>query len=581
MDNSFSIRLAPPPTHLAWNRDGTTLAVASRDRIALFDAACDSQRYRPLHELLHPGGGLVVAFDPSGEILYSGSTSVRTLRFWHARTGKLLLSDAFFLLPDCFQRSGHLISCYGGILWEVATGKECRTLASTDENGSLWVPTIGGGGRLLAVGQSLGVSFWDLEHGTEVGFLTVGNCRRPVFEAAGALLTKSDAGLRRWLVRLGADAISVGPCTDLGFPSSSGELWADSSRDGSVVAQADYNGVLLLHPGQPLLALGPLRDCRSVAVSPDGRWVAGVSHSTYEAVIWDAPTGTRVKVLPDTGRDYPCFSPDGRWLAFCGRLWTVGSWEKGAWIGAHGVAFAPLGSWEKAAWIGAHGVAFAPRGDVLASHTEGAFRLIETRMGRELARLEDPILPPASHVTFSPDGTRLVTTNFESNTIHIWDLRLIRRQLSEMGMDWDQQAFPEPESAEGSSANPPLFACSWIRVRNLPGLHKVRPPPSSPPMACNRSSTFAPSRSPAALVPRHFFFRGCVRSAPPGSSHCGMVAGHVLTSVTVNQSFDPVSGLEQLRGARCYGESIRPKIDPALPTIGGGLEICSLASCLF
>ena len=64
-------------------------------------------------------------------------------------------------------------------------------------------------------------------------------------------------------------------------------------------------------------------------------------------------------------------------------------------------------------------------------------RLVETETGRTLARLESPDLCARGIATFSPDGSRLVVTTNEPPAVHVWDLRAIRKHLTEMGLDWD------------------------------------------------------------------------------------------------------------------------------------------------
>jgi hypothetical protein len=51
------------------------------------------------------------------------------------------------------------------------------------------------------------------------------------------------------------------------------------------------------------------------------------------------------------------------------------------------------------------------------------------------ARLEDPNQEVATYRRFTPDGTRLFTTSRQSESIHAWDLRLIRRRLAELDLD--------------------------------------------------------------------------------------------------------------------------------------------------
>jgi len=146
--------------------------------------------------------------------------------------------------------------------------------------------------------------------------------------------------------------------------------------------------------------------------------------------IWDAAAGTLLKVLPGASWR-PAFSPDGKWLGTVAggyRLWKVGTWEEGPKIG------------------GGEGAAFSPDSTLLAVESgEGSIRMVDPNTGNEYARLEDPSQDRARHITFSPDGTQLITTNDDSRTIHVWDLRLIRERLTKLGLDWDLPKYPPAE----------------------------------------------------------------------------------------------------------------------------------------
>src|SRR5205823_939469 len=47
----------------------------------------------------------------------------------------------------------------------------------------------------------------------------------------------------------------------------------------------------------------------------------------------------------------------------------------------------------------------------------------------------------ANHITFSPDGTWLATSSHDGPAVHVWDLLAIRRQLAEIGLDWNLPAY--------------------------------------------------------------------------------------------------------------------------------------------
>ncbi len=133
-----------------------------------------------------------------------------------------------------------------------------------------------------------------------------------------------------------------------------------------------------------------------------------------------------------------CFSPDGKWLLTskpsC-RLWEVGSWREVRRIESGFCCFSSDG------WLG------------VVQDANKVIKLVEIETGRTLARLESPDQHDAWAV-FSPDGSRLVVTTNEPPCAHVWDLRAIRRQLAEMGLDWDAPAFPGDDVA--SPNLPPL-----------------------------------------------------------------------------------------------------------------------------
>src|SRR5262249_6440060 len=98
-------------------------------------------------------------------------------------------------------------------------------------------------------------------------------------------------------------------------------------------------------------------------------------------------------------------------------------------------------------------VAFSPDSKILAFETgSGVIRLVEPNTGREWARLVDPDQERAFYLTFSPDGTQLVSTSGDSKSIHVWDLRAVRTRLAAMGLDWGLPPY-EP-GKDGDAAKP-------------------------------------------------------------------------------------------------------------------------------
>jgi WD40 repeat protein/tRNA A-37 threonylcarbamoyl transferase component Bud32 len=430
----------------AWHPGGRIIATCCEDhRIRLWDTASWHQTLS-LGE--HMGSGARCVFTPDGDQLLSNDWT-NLLRVWDVATGRQLFTTPMSFEMHHFSPDGRLpVSTFAGPkvkLLRLVTGCEFRTLSrSTSAGPGAYIghrnpAPLHPDGRLLAImTESRTCALVDPISGAELAVLP-GNSPLPLaFETSGALLTYGPDGLCRWPVR--GDAATgryhVGP-PQLFFRSSVRDNHG-SSADGRVLAIPQFSrGALLVHrdrPGPPLV-LGPQEDVRHCAVSPDGRWVATGNHNNTQGVgakVWDAASGQLVKDVRMS--DAMCqvgFSPDGKWLMTTGggcRLWAVGTWKEGPVIGSE-TSFT-----------------FSPDGRMLAVAGDGPVRLVDPASGREYVRLDAPERTRLRMQCFSPDGAHLIAFGDESRALHIWDLRRIRQQLAELGLDWDAPAYP-PKSA--------------------------------------------------------------------------------------------------------------------------------------
>jgi serine/threonine protein kinase/WD40 repeat protein/Tfp pilus assembly protein PilF len=439
-------RLASP---VAWHPDGKRLAFGCTDsRACVMDVAA---RRVVLVVEGHVQHVWEVAFDASGDLLFTNSWD-GTTRVWHTGTGsQLLVRPVSFGLKPLSRsggRMGHLLHGNQVQLLEIAPGREYRTLVSSlgPGQGSYGEAAISTDGRILAAAMEDGVRLWELTSGRELAWLPLGLTISVSFHPHHPeLLTSGVTGLLRWPIHRAARPgvnLHLGPPRPV--PLSAVPYRARLSGDGRTVALAcegvasglvldldkeAVQGVPVRHPGISYIAL-----------SPDGQWAASGGWHSPLVKVWNAGTGQVVKELSLGQSASVFFTPDSKALiTSCGDeycFWQVGSWQPGRRL-----------RWELGNYPGF--VAFSRDGALMALELyPGVIHLREAVTGRTLARLEDPNRDRATWLGFTPDGTRLVTVATYAKTLHVWDLRTLRRELAEIGLDWDQPAYaaevPEP-----------------------------------------------------------------------------------------------------------------------------------------
>jgi WD40 repeat protein len=441
---------------LVWHPNGRSLAVGVRE--AMGEAMGDANRIRlydcttlQVVRTLESHAPELAAFNSAGDRLVSTGWS-RMVELFDVGTGQKLFTAGPVSANPHFSRDGGRLSgaTRDGKLgsWQVGDGREHRTLVRRpmpEKAGFSYSVAVSPDGRLVAAEMTDGIGLWDLASGSELAFIPVsaGANKRVLFEPSGAFLVLGPTGLCRWPIGKGSGAAGqwvMGPPERLPLPrghavgqSSDGRIIVTCSR--AIVGEQAYAGGYILHadwPNQPI-RLDPGADIEWIAVSPDGQWVVTVLHAIGLAKIWDARDGQPVRQLAEFGAGYPRFSPDSRWLSTDvdgGRLFAVGTWEPGPRLGGGGT--------------------FAPDGKLVATHAAGrGDRLVDPATGQTLATLEVPDLQPILVPVFTPDGTRLIGVGSGTGKgIRVWDLRLIRQHLAEMGLDWDAPPYPpaDPES---------------------------------------------------------------------------------------------------------------------------------------
>jgi hypothetical protein len=196
----------------------------------------------------------------------------------------------------------------------------------------------------------------------------------------------------------------------------------------------------------------------SVAVSPDGRWLAAGGWNFDGIRVWDLRRRRLERILRPVNPPHAAvfvagFSPDGRWLVSCAgtannpyHFWRVGTWDSDPDRRID----------QKLGGIACHPPTFTADGRLMAlGIAPDQVRLADAATGRELARLTtlQPIIP--TPLVFSPDGTKLIARTRQKTAL-VWDLRRIRDHLAPMRLDWDAPPYPsEPAASDVPGLLPP------------------------------------------------------------------------------------------------------------------------------
>jgi WD40 repeat protein/serine/threonine protein kinase len=434
----------------AFSPDGTRIATLYRSGLKLSDA-------RTGKALLEwsPGDGCRLAFSADGTRILTGGFG-NAVKVWDAKAGKLLLeakgmmneeSDVAFspdgnrIVAGRVDGTARIIDARTGAALLELKGRPLVANTTYMTTGVLCVAFSPDGTRIVTGGTTdSGVtgeaSVWDARTGAELLQLK-GHTDRVMSAAFSPdgqrIITGSvDGTAKVW------DARSGTPRLQLERPkgSQSAALSPDGTRivTGGGFPRGEAT-VWDAGTGMPQFALKGIKGrVSSVAFSKDGKLIATGGVGTADkwpgaATVWDARTGAPLVELQGLKEPVKsvAFSPDGTRTLTAAEYWNRGGAELKLWDATTGTVLLDLTQKEASGvYPGERGgsVAFSPDGRrfvVGGMHTadSGKVKVYDARTGTVLVEMRGTTLPVLS-LTFSPDGTRIVTGNWEK-TATVWD----------------------------------------------------------------------------------------------------------------------------------------------------------------
>ncbi len=470
------------PNAIEWHPDGRRLAVSgSRGQVTMWemesstgatDVAANAFPRESMRFTGHLGTITYLMFTPDGSRLFTQSWD-STCRFWDVMSGAEIFRETRVALNGVSQDGSSLIGIAPGnqeSICRLVTPTGYRTVASAGGPRATHGVWLSPDARLLAVGYPAGVGektgevrLWDFQRQIELR-------RVPGIWAQFSpdnrwLYAFQFGGIHRYDVR--AETLASPPANwsegQRLYTPPEGELvnTGELTEDGRTLVVAAMNHVLWLdaESGRVIRRINAL--AHYLSASRDGLRIA-TSYQNQPAVLRPAAGGPTVARSKTFG--HSLFSPDTNWVAVAEidslRVRRHPSLE---------LAF------ESALDLGAStppAIAFSPDSRVLAvAHNRTGLRLHELPSGRVLAKFSGPSIAQivgAHGIEFSQDGRWLIVARDNGDVVG-WELDILRRELTTLGLDWAQPTTltAMATNSSKSATNPGLRDATTLPRRGI------------------------------------------------------------------------------------------------------------------
>jgi WD40 repeat protein len=403
-----SVRLKPgtPIDFVTFLPGGKTLVCPGWRCIHFWDVSTGKE----LRRIDVSAGPNELALSPDGTLL--AGTCVRTVHLWDTATGKeirRLQADGQLV----FSHDGRKILAGNGRtlqLWETASGKAIGKLIVPPSGLSHDAFAFGADDRAVVTLQANEILFTDLFSGKEIRRLKVDSrsIAEPVFSANGNWLAVSGEKNAIHIIDLQAGQEIRKLDNRFGIP-------VGFTPDNQHFLSASHEGVIFwkVATGKEARRFPNIGIPVSVALSPDGKFLAQGYPWRYGLHLWDVETGRELHCHP--GHPGPAsriaFSPDGKALVSrSDEEKTLRFWETDTGRPIRVLSSDIPEKRADAGWGCA--IAYSPDGRSIAlGDLSGIVRIWDTREGKQVRRLEiDVACRAINAVSFSPDGRTLAVS---------------------------------------------------------------------------------------------------------------------------------------------------------------------------
>jgi WD40 repeat protein/tRNA A-37 threonylcarbamoyl transferase component Bud32 len=471
------IELERDPSYVKIDPTGTRLALYHGNYLAAQEVDLETQRLRPMFEAQsiswavawHPrsewvagaGGAFIELWDessrqtirrlqghqsqvvnlsisPDGNLLLSYSWD-GVCFLWDTRSGLPLVQfvQALPVFSQDGKRIGGTVTKEGVFhvkMFEFQDGMQRARLVGTGGNGAF----VEGSGAFSPDGRKLFVAQAGASAGTH-GLRVFDTVTHDEVVQNGDSATWSlVADLRgrfiigcqkdrivRWPIAPEGSAAVLAPPETVGHLDNATTL--SLSADGQWAALGNYNqeefALLNVTTGE-LRRIAARWSSYQACISPDARWVAADSFNGSSGHVWDMQRGEMVKELPACYRGGVGFTPNSQRLVVSTtsglKVYECGTWQLVQ---------------EKAGQYGS--IRISPDGKMLGCMLGAtAVDMLDAGTLEPLASLTPSERFFISDFAFSPDGTKVAQFTNRAGIVHLWDLRQIRAELADMGLDW-------------------------------------------------------------------------------------------------------------------------------------------------